>query len=177
MKMKTRLLTTTFFTILLFTGQAQRLSFSYTVTMDDPEWHFFHVELICSGIRDVSIDFKMPVWTPGYYQHMNYADNVKEFKAFTSSGSEIKWEKINENTWRVNSGRQSSVRLTYDVKAERAFVASPYLDEHRAYILPAGTFLFVENMINRPVQIKVVPYENWQNVATGLDSVKGKRFE
>ncbi len=155
---------------------AQKGSIAYTVSMEDPEWHYFHVELICSGVRKDYIDFKMPVWTPGYYQRLNFADNVKGFNAYDAGGSEIKWEKISENTWRVYSGRKSPVRLKYEIKAERSFVATPYLDENRGYILPAGTFFYPDGMLDHPVQVRVVPYEKWHNVATGLDSVAGSHF-
>jgi hypothetical protein len=31
-------------------------------------------------------------------------------------------------------------------------------------------------MINQPVQVTVVPDEKWDRVATGLDSLPGKKF-
>ena len=33
----------------------------YTVSMENPGWHYFHADLNCSGIKKDSIDFKMPV--------------------------------------------------------------------------------------------------------------------
>ena len=55
---------------------AQKASFAYTVKMDNPEWHFFHVQLSCKGIKQDFIDFKMPAWKPGYYQKMDYGKNL-----------------------------------------------------------------------------------------------------
>ena len=108
--------------------------------MDNPEWHFFHVQLSCKGIKKDFIDFKMPVWTPGYYQKMDYAKNLQRLKATNENGVELKWEKAADNTFRVFSRNAEVVRLTYDIKTERSFVATPYVDETRAYILPAGVF-------------------------------------
>ena len=70
---------------------AQRSTLSYTVKMDNPEWHFFHVQLSCKGIKKEFIDFKMPAWTPGYYQKMDYAKNLERFKATDGTGKELKW--------------------------------------------------------------------------------------
>jgi len=65
---------------------AQKSSLTYTVKMNDPEWHFFHVQLACKGIKKEFIDFKMPAWTPGYYQKMDYAKNLERFTATDETG-------------------------------------------------------------------------------------------
>lgn len=155
---------------------AQKSTLSYRVKMDNPEWHFFQVEFSCNGIRKEFLDFKMPVWTPGYYQKMDYAKNLQRLKATDEDGKEIKWEKTADNTFRVYTNNANTIHLSYDIKTERSFVATPYVDETRAYILPAGVFLHIDKMINHPVQVTVVPDEKWSRVATGLDSVGGKKF-
>ena len=155
---------------------AQKASLVYTVKMDNPEWHFFHVQLACKGVKKQFIDFKMPSWTPGYYQRMDYGKNLERLKATDETGKELKWEKLNENTWRVSSNNSNTVNLAYEIKTVRSFVATAYLDETRAYILPAAVFLHIDKMINQPVQVKIVPDEKWNRVATGLDSLPGKKF-
>ena len=158
-----------------FSILAQKSTLSYTVKMDNPEWHFFHVALSCKGIKKDFIDFKMPVWTPGYYQKLDFAKNLQQFKATDATGKELKWEKEGDNVWRVYS-KNSDINLSYEIKTERPFVATPYVDETRAYILPAGVFLYIDKMIDHPVEIKVIPDEKWNRVATGLDSIVGKKF-
>jgi predicted metalloprotease with PDZ domain len=158
-----------------FSILAQKSTLSYTVKMDNPEWHFFHVNLSCKGIKKDFIDFKMPAWTPGYYQKLDYAKNLQQFKATDVAGKELKWEKAGDNIWRVYS-KNADINLSYEIKTERPFVATPYVDETRAYILPAGVFLYIDKMINHPVEVKVIPDEKWNRVATGLDSVAGKKF-
>ena len=155
---------------------AQKSSLVYTVKMDNPEWHFFHVQLTCKGIKKEFIDFKMPAWTPGYYQKMDFAKNLEKLKATDETGKDLKWEKINDNTWRVSSNNSNTVILSYEIKTVRPFVATAYLDETRAYILPASVFLHIDKMINHPVHVKVVPDGKWTRVATGLDSLPGKKF-
>src|SRR6185436_16630904 len=155
---------------------AQKTSLVYTVKMDNPGLHFFHVQLSCKGVKKEFIDFKMPAWTPGYYQKMDYGKNLEQLKATDERGKELKWEKINDNTWRVSSNNSNTVKLSYEIKTERPFVATAYLDETRAYILPAAVFLHIDKMINHPVQVTVIPDVKWNRVATGLDSIAGKKF-
>lgn len=165
-----------FFLFFSTTVLAQKSSLSYTVKMNNPEWHFFHVQLACKAIKKDFIDFKMPAWTPGYYQKMDYAKYLERLKATDETGNELKWEKTADNTWRVFSKNANTVNLEYDIKTMRSFVATAYVDETRAYILPAAVFLHIDKMINHPVQVTVIPDVKWTRVATGLDSVAGKRF-
>src|SRR6187431_1497937 len=112
---------------------SQKASLVYTVKMDNPEWHFFHVQLTCKGIKKEFIDFKMPAWTPGYYQKLDYAKNLERLKATDETGKELKWEKIADNSWRVFSKNANTVNLAYEIKTMRSFVATAYVDETRAY--------------------------------------------
>jgi predicted metalloprotease with PDZ domain len=151
---------------------SQNTSISFTVSMDNPSTHIFHVSMVCVGLKEDSVDLKMPVWTPGYYQRLDFANNVENFTAADRSGKILAWRKISGNTWRVPS--HNFIILNYDVKATRPFVATPYVDESRAYILPGGVFLYPKGMIQHSVRITVKPYKDWKNIATGLDAVAGK---
>ena len=153
---------------------AQKSSISFTVSMDQPATHTFHVAMDCAGFGGDSLDLKLPVWTPGYYQRLDFANNVENFQASNGSKKTFGWRKISGNTWRVKNNTE--LILDYDVKTIRPFVATPYLDEGRGYILPAGVFLFPTGAINHPVKVVVKPYKEWKNVATGLDSVQGKQY-
>ncbi len=176
MKTKKPVISVIFFLFFSFTTLSQKSSLTYTVNLENPEWHFFHVRLACKGIKKDFIDFKMPVWTPGYYQRMDYGKDLERLKATDETGKELKWEKATDNTWRVFSKKSNTVNLVYEIKTERSFVATPYIDDNRAYILPAGVFLYIDKMINHPVQVTVVPDAKWSRVATGLDSIPGKKF-
>src|SRR4051794_19212926 len=85
----------------------QRMAF--TVTMPQPATHLFHVTLRCEGLPGEVQDFKMPVWTPGYYDIGNYAKNVSNFRAEDGAGSTLPFEKVTNNTWRVVAGRAAVI--------------------------------------------------------------------
>src|SRR5688572_18708340 len=121
MKTKKHFVSIILFLFSFFTAPAQKSSLAYTVKMENPEWHFFHVQLLCKGVKKEFIDFKMPVWTPGYYQRMDYGKNLARLKATDETGKELKWEKAAENTWRVYSKNSNTVNLVYEIKTERSF--------------------------------------------------------
>jgi len=143
--------------------------------MENPASHFFHVEMRCEGINKDTIFLKMPVWTPGYYQQLDFANNIENFHITDSKGNEVNYFKPVSNTWQLEKNI-SNFKVVYDVKTTRPFVATPYVDDHRAYILPCGVFLFINGMLNHSAEVEVRPYSQWNNVATGLDSVAGKKF-
>jgi predicted metalloprotease with PDZ domain len=154
---------------------AQQPDLSFTVSVKDPAAHMLHVQFRCSGIKKESIEFKLSAWTPGYYQLMNYADNVSAFHVTTpSSPDTLQWNKKSANSWNIVSKNNSDLLIEYDVKAPRAFVAANYVDAERGYISPAGVFLYPDGMLNQPVTVTIVPYTGWNMVATGLESVKDK---
>jgi predicted metalloprotease with PDZ domain len=171
--MKTTVLTSG---ILLIHLAAFSQQFHFTVSMDQPASHYFHVELQCKELKDTATNFKMPVWTPGYYQRLDYAKNVEHFTVKNQAGDTLAWQQTSGNTWHISHPRQRAFTISYDVKTTRLFVGTPYVDEERAFIRPAGVFIHPAGKINLAATVQIKPYAGWNNVATGLDSLKGKTF-
>ena len=155
-------------------GQKPEGTMTFTVSMEQPNTHYYHVVFRCEGIRSETLDFKMPAWTPGYYQIMDYAKNVLNFRAEEGAGKPLLWEKTAKNTWRVRSGKASAVSVNYDVYAFAPSVADSYLDDSRGFISPTGVFMHDAGRLAHPVTVVVKPYEGWTRVSTGLDPVEGR---
>lgn len=62
---------------------------AFEVTMEHPADHLFHVVFRCDGLGGETQDFKLPAWTPGFYQIMNYADNLQSFRAADGTGNPL----------------------------------------------------------------------------------------
>jgi len=158
----------------LTAGAAPEASMAFTVSMDRPGTHYFHVELRCLGLRGESQDFKLPAWTPGYYLIMDYARNILDFRAVDGAGKPLAWEKTAKNAWRVRTGGSASVVVSYDVYAFARSVAESSLDDRQAFISPTGVFMHVAGRLHEPVTVAVKPASGWGRVATGLDPVEGR---
>jgi predicted metalloprotease with PDZ domain len=177
--MKTRLRTGAFLSIWLVAAAfvfaaPSSSSLAFTVSMDDPASHIFHVALRCEGLRGEAQDFKMPVWMPGYYGIIDYAGQVQDFKAVDGSGKPLDWDKPAVNTWRVQTRNASALTISYGVKATIRFIVHSLLDEGHAYIAPVGVFIYPAGQIGHPVTVRVNPGKKWKDIATGLDPVPGK---
>ncbi len=167
-----------FFSMFSFVAAAQqgKPEISFVVDLEDPSEKTFSVEMTCSGLTGNATDFKIPVWMPGYYQILNYADFLSGFSASDPKGQPVKWEKANHNTWRIYHGESHSLKITYKVAAKRSFVATNYFDADRAFIAPTGTFLHIDKQIGLPSVITLKLKSGWNRVATGLEPVPGKPF-
>ena len=175
-----RLRPAVYFLILMLAGVSVTLcqtppgTLAFTVSMDHPSTHYYHVVFRSDGLPGDAQDFKMPVWMPGYYRIMDYSKDVVNFKATDGSGRALAWTKVNKNTWHVHTGNAPQILVSYDVYAFTRFVGNSYLDDQRGYFVGAGLYMYVAGMIRHPVTVTFHPYAGWSSVANGLDPVPGQ---
>jgi predicted metalloprotease with PDZ domain len=117
----------------------------------------------------------MPEWMPGFYQLMHYADAVENITA-NADEQNLPIQKVNANTWTLSTTKKK-FKLSYDVKAEKNFVANSYADSTHGYIVCAGMFFYINNHLELPVSVKINLPASWHNIATGLEPVPGKQNE
>lgn len=113
---------------------------------------------------------------PGYYQLMHYAKSVENLVVNDDKGKSISFKKINENTWAIGGVKNKLFTMSYDVKADRKFVASNFVDSSHAYLVTTGIFMYPQGLLDTPVSIKVIK-SPWKATATGLDPIPGKQDE
>lgn len=154
-------------------ADAGQASLAYTVSTPDPASHLFHVQLRCDGIGGDAVEFRMPVWTPGYYGVFDFAGNVRNFAAKDGEGRDVAAEKTGPNAWTVRKGGAQGVVVTYQVLATNPFVANAFLDETRGYITPGALFMYVPGHLRTPVTVAIDLNARWHDVATGLEPTPG----
>ena len=135
----------------------QQSSLEFTVSMEQPHRHYYHVQMRCRGLEADAVDFKLPAWTPGYYLIMDYARNVLNFSVESGGGTSLSWDKTAKNTWRVERGGADVLVVSYDVYAFTRSVADSFLDDRRAFICPTGVFMHAEGMLAHPVTVTFIP--------------------
>lgn len=156
-------------------GQARvPLDIFFTLSMEKPHAHYFHVDLIIIGLKTEYLDLKLPNWTPGYYRIMDYARHVVNFQAKDASGNRLPWEKTAKNVWRIKTGRSAKISVNYEVYAFNVSVAESFLDDRRAYVVPASVFMYPEGYLQNPVKLKINTNEFLKQVFCGLDEIAGE---
>ncbi len=153
-------------------ADAAAATFAFTVSTPDPASRQYRVSLRCDGLPGDTAEFRMPVWTPGYYGLFDYAGNVRNFAATDGDGLPLAFSKGGPNAWVVQKGSaKKTVLLSYDVLATSPFVANAFLDETRGYITPGALFVYVPGQLRRPATVTIDLHPKWTTVATGLEPV------
>ena len=161
--------------LFLFPMSAFSQTISYTLSMPEPWTHYYHVTQTIKGERKKSIDFVMPVWIPGSYKVREFSKNVEEFKAHSEKSDNLKWEKIDKNSWRVYTNKANEVTISYKVYAFVKSVRNSFLDDSHGFVSPPDVFMYVEKLKNRPATLVIDPYDEFSTISTGLEKSPGSK--
>ena len=159
----------------LFPSSAFSQTISYTLSMPEPWTHYYHVTQTIKGERKKSIDFVMPVWIPGSYKVREFSKNAEEFKAHSEKSDNLKWEKIDKNSWRVYTNKANEVTISYKVYAFVKSVRNSFLDDSHGFVSPPDVFMYVEKLKNRPATLVIDPYDEFLMISTGLEKSPGSK--
>ena len=155
------------------TTQASSPNISYTVSMSRPWTHLLEVEMRLRWNRmPDKAELKMPVWTPGSYLVREYARHVQDFAVKDASGRALTWQKINKNTWQVDSKGVRELVATYRVYSNELTVRTNELNDEHAFWNNAALLMFPAGQLAAPSTVTVNPFGNWK-IATGLPPVAG----
>jgi predicted metalloprotease with PDZ domain len=173
-------LTFLFSIIILFmnidtSSAASTVKISYTVTFPEAQAHYADVEMNISGLKQNTLDLKMPVWTPGSYLIREFAKNIESFSA-AANGKTLTAPKINKNCWRIHTEGLSSVTVKYRVYCFEISVRTSFIDASHAFLSTSGIFIYPANMLHQPSTVHIVPYKGWTTVSTSLDEVNNDPF-
>lgn len=147
---------------------------NYTVSMSKPWTHLLEVEMRFSWARMPEIaEIKMPVWTPGSYLIREYARHVQAFAVKNAGGDALEWQKLNKNTWQIDTKGTKEIVVSYKVYANELTVRTNELNADHAFFNNAALLMFPKGELAAASTIKVLPFGNWK-VATGLPKVEGQ---
>lgn len=147
---------------------------NYMVSMSKPWTHLLEVEMRLNWANmPEKAEIKMPVWTPGSYLIREYARHVQEFAVKNSGGNSLDWEKINKNTWQINTNGAKEIIVSYKVYANELTVRTNELNADHAFFNNAALLMFPKGELSASSTVKVIPYGTWK-VATGLPQVEGQ---
>jgi predicted metalloprotease with PDZ domain len=152
-----------------------QVKIGFEVSFTEPQAHYAEVEMNISGINKDYVDVKMPVWAPGSYLVREFSKNVEGFKA-SAAGKPVKFEKVRKNIWRIYGAKANQLKINYRVYAFEVSVRTSFVDASHAFLSSTGIFMYPDGHLKSPSTVKVVPYQGWSKVSTGLEPVAGQQF-
>ena len=155
-------------------GATAQGKIAFAVSFSEPQAHYVDVEMDISGNKKDHLEIKMPVWQPGSYLIREFAKNVEAFTAWGNNGKELSVQKVNKNTWKINTPKTDKVKIKYRVYAFEISVRTSFVDASHAFLSPTGIFMYPDGAINQPVTVTIDPIKGWNKISTGLETVNGR---
>ncbi len=143
----------------------------YRLSIADIPARHLEVQITLDGPFERPLRLWMPAWVPGSYLLREYAGNVIRLDAFDGESS-LDTQKTDKLSWEVDTKNARSLRVVYRVFAPELTVRTNDITDQHAFINPAGTFLAIEGLEERPAQLEVKCPDGW-SVYTALPG-KGK---
>src|SRR5690606_30248656 len=119
------------------TSAAAAPAIHFEVSFKEPQAHYAEVKMEISDLRKDYIDVKMPVWTPGSYLVREYSRHVESVEACDADGALLAVEKIDKNTWRIQSDKAKKVTFSYRIYGFEVSVRTNFIDDSHAFLSPA----------------------------------------
>ncbi len=147
----------------------------YKLSIVDIAARHLEVQISLDGPFDRRLRLWMPAWVPGSYLLREYAGHVIRLDAFNGE-SPLACQKTDKSSWEVDTKGASSLRVVYRVFAPELTVRTNDITDQHAFVNPAGTFLAIEGLEERPARLEVICPKGW-SVHTALPGDGKNVFE
>lgn len=151
----------------------------YQMTITDPAHHLAQVEMTqAKGAGKV--DLMMPAWRTGRYQILDQADTLRAVTA-SIDGQPVAIEKIDKSTWRVMAEQSGTLKISYQLYANRLGERLHHIDDSHAFIDASGAFLYSAATRQQPVTVALSVPKGWRSASgmekTGEHSFKAANYD
>ncbi len=110
----------------------------------------------------------LPAWTPGDYELAWFSRWVSAFSPATPEGKPLVWDKVDYETWRIETGGAKTIQVTFTYEADSLDNAMSWTKPD--FVMFNGTNLFLYPAgrgLNFPATVTVHTSPSWL-VATGM---------
>jgi predicted metalloprotease with PDZ domain len=125
-----------------------RATIHYTVSLEHPEQHLFHVAMEIPDVSD-EVVVQMPAWN-ALYQIRDFSAHVREVHAVVSS-ERAPIEKLDKMTWRAQGN--GTITIRYDIYWDEPGPFATQLNGEHAFINPAMILMYVPQRRSEAVQL------------------------
>jgi predicted metalloprotease with PDZ domain len=146
----------------------------YTIAMPQPASHLYSVTLDVGAVKGAVLKLQMPVWSPGRYARMNFAQNVQDFSVTDGNGKPLRWDRENGSLWRVYPGSAHRVVAHYRVFGDNLSGTFSVLDTLHANWNGASVFMYVVGRKPSAVTLHIDAPAGW-HIINGDTQVPDQR--
>jgi predicted metalloprotease with PDZ domain len=141
----------------------------YEVTFDSASAadRTLHVAMRFDAAGTAPVLLSLPIWTPGAYEVSNFAHWVSGFTA-TAGGRELRWDKVDPDTWRVRPAAAGPVTVSFDYLADTLDNAMAWARPNFAFFNGTNVFLYPEgrSLADYPATVTIHTQPGWRVVTS-----------
>lgn len=133
----------------------------YTISLDHPERHLFHVRMTVPGVAGELL-VRMPAWN-ALYQIRDFSNHVQRVEARVGA-AEAPIERVDKQTWKIEG--TGNVTVEYATYWDDAGPFAAQLNPEHAFINPAMILMYVPGHTQDPALLTIsdIP-ENWRTAS------------
>ena len=145
----------------------------YTVTFPAPQTNYASVDAVFPTAGERTVEFFMPVWTPGSYLVREYARNVEDIAVAGDTGNPLTFVKSRKNRWRVETLGAREIHFSYRIYCHEMSVRTNWVEDSFALLNGAPTFITLVGGLKRPHDVLLKLPPRWKTSVTGLAEAPG----
>lgn len=158
-------------------ASSERLELQVRLRLLHPTTHLLEVEITAGPVREETLDFVMPAWSPGRYAIYDFAKNAQEFEATGAQGQQLHWTKMDKQTWRVETrGSGGIVRARYKVFANDLNGTFSQFDTTHANVDGGSVYMYVAGHKQDPLTLTVEAPQGWKLISGFSESTEQRSF-
>jgi predicted metalloprotease with PDZ domain len=141
----------------------------YRISFRQAENHRCEIEVSVPTEGAESVEFMMPVWTPGSYLIREYARQIETIQARDSvTNQALELTKTTKNRWKVVSKGVNELSVRYTLYCRELGVRTNWIERDFAFLTGAATFLTPVDRLSRKHLVRIESLPHWPQIATSL---------
>ncbi|MCC7298018.1 MAG: M61 family metallopeptidase [Bacteroidia bacterium] len=156
-------------------AKSNTTTLSYKIEIDAPQTHYAKVRISIGNCSSNSLNFKMPVWTPGSYLIREFEKSVEAVKAYEGN-NETNFEHNDKNTWTVNNTKGKNITLEYKIYAFEPSVRTSFIDAEHAFLHNTSVFMCVQECMELNGTLELSFPNSWKNLSSSMDAAGNNTF-
>lgn len=140
----------------------------HTLSMPEPQTHYFHVKTVLSNFPEDTLVMVMPVWAPGSYKVREFSKNVNQVKAKNADGQLLPIKKISKNQWQIITGKAKKVKVIYTSYAFDLTVRTAFLDKTHGFLNGENVFMYPKGYKKLGGTLTVIPPSIFNKITVPL---------
>ena len=141
----------------------------YSVSLDHPQQHLFHVKMQISDVAG-GVTVQMPAWN-ALYQVRDFSSHVRQVTA-SADGQDLGIDKVDKQTWRITGS--GTISVSYSVYWDEAGPFAAQLSVEHAFVNLAMVLFYVPERRREDVRLSLVRLPNGWRVASALSPLANK---